>query len=179
MPNPKINKIQLNSTTYDLEDAAAQQSIESLQQDVSGLQQDIAQKEHFRGYFATTAEVQAIENPSDGDFAWNAQTGTVWNYTTTWTNSGEAIPDQTVQKSSSTPLMDGTASAGSSNQYAAGDHRHPTDTTRASAQALADETSARQDADSALGGRITELEGAGFVKASYAADTETLVLSTS
>ena len=34
--------------------------------------------------------------------------------------------------STSAPLMDGTASAGASAAYARGDHRHPTDTTRAS-----------------------------------------------
>lgn len=35
-----------------------------------------------------------------------------------------------VSPSSSTPLMDGTASAGSATTYARGDHRHPTDTSR-------------------------------------------------
>ena len=34
-------------------------------------------------------------------------------------------------KSSTSPLMDGTASAGSEKKYASGDHRHPTDTSRA------------------------------------------------
>lgn len=41
--------------------------------------------------------------------------------------------------SSATPNMDGTASTGTDNgEYARGDHRHPTDTSRASAQALQD-----------------------------------------
>lgn len=38
--------------------------------------------------------------------------------------------------STSTPLADGTASAGSSAAYARGDHRHPTDNTRAAASDL-------------------------------------------
>jgi hypothetical protein len=38
--------------------------------------------------------------------------------------------------SSASPLMDGTANAGSSDAYARGDHRHPTDTSRAAAAAL-------------------------------------------
>lgn len=38
--------------------------------------------------------------------------------------------------STETPLMDGTASYGSGNQYARGNHRHPTDTSRASAADL-------------------------------------------
>ncbi|MCL2556926.1 MAG: hypothetical protein FWE09_00445 [Treponema sp.] len=37
--------------------------------------------------------------------------------------------------SSATPLMDGAATAGSSGQYARGDHRHPVDTSRASTSA--------------------------------------------
>lgn len=40
----------------------------------------------------------------------------------------------------SVPLMDGVSSAGNSNNYARGDHRHPTDTTRAST-AVATQTS--------------------------------------
>lgn len=40
--------------------------------------------------------------------------------------------------SSATPQMDGTGSAGSSIDYSRGDHRHPTDTTRASATDLSD-----------------------------------------
>lgn len=173
-----ISKLQLESTTYNIKDETARTDIASLQSDVDGLMEDISQKEHFRGYYNTTAEIQGIPNPSDGDYAWNAETGTVWNYTTSWTDSNEKIPDQTVPKSTSTPLMDGTASVGSQTSYAAGDHRHPTDTTRASTSDLSAEVTARQDADSALGGRITAIEGAGYVKASYNAETETLVRST-
>lgn len=44
--------------------------------------------------------------------------------------SGGATP------SSASPLMDGTASAGSSADYSRGDHRHPTDTSRAAASDL-------------------------------------------
>lgn len=172
-----ISKFQLGSSSYNLKDAKARTDISSLQSDVNGLIKDVSQKEHFRGYYGTTAEIRAIPNPSDGDYAWNAQTGTVWNYTTAWTDSDKKIPDQTVPKSASTPLMDGAASVGSQNSYAAGDHRHPTDTTRASTADLTAEATARQDADTALGGRITAIEGAGYVKASYNAETESLVLS--
>ena len=42
--------------------------------------------------------------------------------------------------SSSAPLVDGTASAGSSTDYARGDHVHPTDTSRASATDLSTHT---------------------------------------
>jgi len=42
-----------------------------------------------------------------------------------------ATPAAGVSPSSATPLMDGTAAVGTSNAYARGDHRHPTDTSRA------------------------------------------------
>lgn len=55
--------------------------------------------------------------------------------------------------SSAIPQMDGTGSAGTSVNYSRGDHRHPTDTSRASATDLTNEVNARtakdllQDAD--------------------------------
>lgn len=106
---------------------------------IDGLRNDVNSKEHFRGYYATTAQVQAITTPSAGDFAYNAQTGTKWVYnasTSAWSDTGEAVPDQVTPKSMTTPLMDGTASAGAENAYAAGDHRHPTDTSRAAASTV-------------------------------------------
>lgn len=54
-----------------------------------------------------------------------------------------------VQPYTTAPAMDGTASAGVSDDYARGDHVHPTDTTRASVGAL-----------SALDGRVEDLEEA-------------------
>ena len=57
-----------------------------------------------------------------------------WNETDTSSDAYIAnkptIPSG-VSPSSTTPLMDGTASAGSETQFARGDHRHPTDTSRA------------------------------------------------
>ena len=100
--------------------------------DIDSIQQTIAETEHFRGYYATTAEIQALTVNHNGDYAYNAQTGTKWIFNgTSWADSKVKVPYQTVPKSTSSPLMDGTASAGSATAYAAGDHRHPTDTTRA------------------------------------------------
>lgn len=100
--------------------------------DIDSIQQTIAETEHFRGYYATTAEIQSLTTNHNGDYAYNAQTGTKWIFNgTSWADSKVKVPDQTVPKSTSSPLMDGTASAGSATAYAAGDHRHPTDTTRA------------------------------------------------
>lgn len=99
---------------------------------IEGIQQEITGKEHFRGYFATNAEIQAL-TATDGDFAFSAESGTKWAYNSNaWTDTETAVPDKTVEKSTTVPLMDGTATIGSSNKYAAADHIHPTDTTRAS-----------------------------------------------
>ena len=94
----------------------------------------IKNKEHFKGYFATTAEIKVLAG-EQGDFAYNAQTGTKWVYNVSskvWEDTTEKVPDQVVPKSETTPLMNGTPQVGSENKYAAGDHVHPTDTSRAS-----------------------------------------------
>lgn len=48
--------------------------------------------------------------------------------------------DNTVAKTTTTPKMNGTAAVGSETKYAAGDHVHPTDTTRAAASDLTSHT---------------------------------------
>lgn len=97
------------------------------------IREEMTNKEHFRGYYATTAEVLAITNPETGDFAYNAQTGTKWVYdsATGWSDSLVPVPDQMVEPYDGNPLMDGVASAGSVDKYSRGDHRHATDTSRA------------------------------------------------
>lgn len=46
--------------------------------DIDNIQQTIAETEHFRGYYATTKEIQALTTNHNGDYAYNAQTGTKW-----------------------------------------------------------------------------------------------------
>ena len=99
---------------------------------IEGIQQEITGKEHFRGYFATNAEIQEL-TATNGDFAFSAESGTKWAYNNNvWTDTKKAVPDKTVEKSTTVPFMNGTATIGLSNKYAAADHIHPTDTTRAS-----------------------------------------------
>lgn len=57
-----------------------------------------------------------------------------------------------------TPEMDGVGAPGSSVSYARGDHQHPTDTSRASATALADEVTARTNKDLSLDGDIAAVD---------------------
>lgn len=85
--------------------------------------------------YATLAELQAAHptgNPGDaymvGDhlYIWSVSTGA-------WVDAGTlSSPSPSV----TTPLMDGTAAIGSLTTYAKGDHRHPTDTSRASQEEL-------------------------------------------
>lgn len=89
--------------------------------------------------YTTLADLQT-EHPT-GSAGDAYQVGTSPNFTLyIWSTSQQAwvpagaltSPDATT----TTPLMDGTASVGSENAYARGDHRHPTDTSRASASDL-------------------------------------------
>lgn len=120
------------ATSIAAETSTRQTEIEAVNKDIEGLREDITNESHFRGYLATNAEVQALSG-TPNDYAYSAESGTVWIYQTDtgWTNSGKAVPDQTTPASNAVPLMDGTGSAGTANLYARGDHRHPSDNTKA------------------------------------------------
>lgn len=110
---------------------------EILKADVEGIQKQINEHAHFKGYKATNAEILEIE-ATPNDFAYSAESGTKWIYSEEngWQDSGVVVPDQLTPASELTPLIDGEASVGESESYARGDHRHPTDTTRASVEEL-------------------------------------------
>lgn len=105
---------------------------EVIKSDIEGLQQQIREEAHFRGYCQSIEEILEIE-ATPNDFAYCAETGTVWVYNgEEWASTDEVVPDQLTPASNATPLMNGEASVGKENAYARGDHRHPTDTTRVS-----------------------------------------------
>ena len=108
-----------------------------IEADVAGLQTQLNEEAHFRGYLSTNAKIQALDG-TPNDFAYSAESGTKWVYDADlgWLDTGTLVPDQLTPASNITPLVDGVASAGQSNEYARGDHRHPTDTTRASVEDL-------------------------------------------
>ena len=110
---------------------------EVIRSDVEGIQQQMNEESHFRGYVSTNAKIQALE-ATPNDFAYSAESGTMWIYEAQngWHDTGIPFPDQLTPASETTPLINGTASVGSENAYARGDHRHPTDTTRASVEDL-------------------------------------------
>jgi len=62
----------------------------------------------------------------------------------------EDVPDGATA-STATPLMDGTAAVGTSTAFARGDHRHPTDTSRASASDVSDLTTRVGNLETAVG----------------------------
>ncbi|KAA6360326.1 MAG: hypothetical protein EZS28_044147, partial [Streblomastix strix] len=70
-------------------------------------------------------EIQNLPNSANGDFAFSAESGTVWMYDNSWDNIGDIVPDQVAPASDVTPLVDsGTGVAGTSNEYSRGDHQH-------------------------------------------------------
>ena len=105
--------------------------VEQIKSDVGGLQAQINEEAHFRGYLSTNEKIQALE-ATPNDFAYSAESGTKWIYDTDdgWQDTNTPVPDQLTPASEATPLMDGAATVGTAENYARGDHRHPTDTTR-------------------------------------------------
>ena len=109
---------------------------EIIKSDVEGLQKKINEEAHFRGYLATNPTPYSPSNATPNDFVYSAKSGTKWVYDANegWIDTETPVPDQLTPASDTTPLINGTASVGSESAYARGDHRHPTDTTRASAE---------------------------------------------
>lgn len=101
--------------------------------DIQGLREDITNESHFRGMFNSVEELRAAyPTATPNDYAWIAG-GNIWIWKdNAWTDSREPVPSTAVPASNATPLMDGTASAGTANSYARGDHRHPSDSNKVS-----------------------------------------------
>ena len=117
--------------------APIEQQTEKIKVDIQGLQKHINEESHFRGYLKTNDEIKGLKK-TPNDFAYSAQSGTVWicNENLVWQDSGNPVPDQLTPASTLTPSMNGEASTGSENAYARGDHIHPIDITRASVEEL-------------------------------------------
>ena len=112
------------------------QNIATNTQSIENIQEAMASTQHFRGYYQTIAEITELDGHT-GDFAYCAEDEFKYVYNgEQWVKTDEAVPDQTVEKTTILPLMNGTATIGTDNRYASGNHVHPTDTTRASVEAL-------------------------------------------
>ena len=126
-----------NTYTKDEVKAYVNTQTEILRNDVEVIQNAINNEAHFRGYLSTNAKIQALE-ATPNDFTYSAESNTKWVYDAEkgWQDTGVTVPDQLTPASEKMPLMNGVASTGEEQAYARGDHRHPTDETRASVEEL-------------------------------------------
>ncbi|KAA6368219.1 MAG: hypothetical protein EZS28_036254, partial [Streblomastix strix] len=120
--NQLINEVnQLQSTVGSID-----ADIVGVKNELLVIQQELARQQHFRGYYLLNSDITSLPDSADGDFAFSAESGTVWMYDTTWYNSGQVVPDQVSPASDAVPLVDNaTGAAGISNEYSRGDHQHP------------------------------------------------------
>lgn len=89
-------------------------------------------------------------------------TATIATKTSELTNDSDFITSADIPEgaaaSSTTPLMDGTASVGSETRFARGDHRHPTDTSRQAAITSSNKLSADLISDGTTNKTVTATE---------------------
>ncbi|KAA6385742.1 MAG: hypothetical protein EZS28_018732 [Streblomastix strix] len=115
----EVNQLQLSI-------GGVEQAIDGLKNDIQTIQQELARQIHFRGYYLLNSVIQNLPNSANGDFAFSAESGTVWMYETDWYNSGDVVPDQVTPASDAIPsnsVVNGSAET--CNEYARGDHQHP------------------------------------------------------
>ncbi|KAA6402714.1 MAG: hypothetical protein EZS28_001755 [Streblomastix strix] len=103
----------------------ATQDIGGLQQQINVINEELNRQTHFRGNYLLNTDIQQLENSANGDFAFSAESGTVWMYDNSWYDSGDIVLDQVTPASDVNPLIDsGTGVAGTSTEYSH-DHQHP------------------------------------------------------
>ena len=110
--------------------------------------------------YATLADLQT-DHPV-GDAGDMYLVGTAPNFTLyVWSTSSNAWVDggalSSPQPSATTPLMDGTADKGQEYAYARGDHKHPTDTSRASQTDLTAVDNRLQTAEGTISQHTTDI----------------------
>lgn len=106
---------------------------QNIAQQFTQIRQDIENESHFRGVFTTVDELKsAYPTATPHDYAYITG-GNIWVYeNSAWTDSEKPVPASLVPASTSLPLMNGTASTGTSNNYSRGDHVHPSDASKVS-----------------------------------------------
>ncbi|KAA6386926.1 MAG: hypothetical protein EZS28_017547 [Streblomastix strix] len=116
---PDVNQLQSTVGSIDAD-------IVGVKNDIITIQQELARQQHFRGYYLLNSDITSLPDSADGDFAFSAESGTVWMYSDNWYNSGDIVPDQVTPASDAVPLVDNaTGAAGISTEYSRGDHQHP------------------------------------------------------
>ncbi|KAA6392053.1 MAG: hypothetical protein EZS28_012419, partial [Streblomastix strix] len=100
--------------------------IVGVKNDIISIQQELARQQHFRGYYLLNADITSLPDSVDGEFAFGAESGTVWMQDTNWYYSGQVVPDQVSPASDAVPLVDNaTGAAGINTEYSRGDNQHP------------------------------------------------------
>ena len=106
--------------------------IEKNRLDIDSIKSNVSDKEHFRGYFTSNDQIKNLSHSVKGDYAYSAETGTKWIFNgETWVDSTVLVPDKVTPASNTLPLVNGEAEVGKEELYARGDHRHPSDPTKA------------------------------------------------
>ncbi|KAA6385980.1 MAG: hypothetical protein EZS28_018493 [Streblomastix strix] len=123
--NQLINQVNLLQQSI----GTTEQDITDIKNDIDTINQELSRQTHFRGYYLLNSDIQNLPNSANGDFAFSAESGTVWMLDQNWYNSGDIVPDKVTPASDATPLSDGTATAGISTEYSRGDHIHPLNVT--------------------------------------------------
>ncbi|KAA6373805.1 MAG: hypothetical protein EZS28_030668 [Streblomastix strix] len=119
--NQLINQVNLLQQSI----GTTEQDITDIKNDIDTINQELSRQTHFRGYYLLNTDIQNLPNSANGDFAFSAESGTVWMFDANWYNSGDIVPDQVTPASDALPIVDGTAAAGISTEYSRGDHVHP------------------------------------------------------
>lgn len=131
--NEVSDRVDVNTTNIAVNTSAIEQ-----------LREELNNQDHFRGAYNSSAEILNISNPSNGDYAYSLESGTIWTYTNTgsplgWSDSGDAIPSGVYAFSDDIPLMDNAnGAAGTATTISRSDHRHPSDITKANISDLDD-----------------------------------------
>ncbi|KAA6378852.1 MAG: hypothetical protein EZS28_025621, partial [Streblomastix strix] len=73
---------------------------------------ELARQTHFRGYYLLNTDIINLASSATGDFAFSAESGTVWMYESSWYDSGQLVPDQVTPASDELPIVNGEARAG-------------------------------------------------------------------
>ncbi|KAA6367555.1 MAG: hypothetical protein EZS28_036917, partial [Streblomastix strix] len=119
--NQLINQVNLLQQSI----GTTEQDITDIKNDIDTINQELSRQTHFRGYYLLNNDIQNLPNSANGDFAFSAESWTVWMFDAAWYNSGDIVPDQVTPASDALPIVDGTATTGISTQYSRGDHVHP------------------------------------------------------
>ncbi|KAA6361774.1 MAG: hypothetical protein EZS28_042700, partial [Streblomastix strix] len=123
--NQLINQVNLLQQSI----GTTEQDITDIKNDIDTINQELSRQTPFRGYYLMNTDIQNLPNSANGDFAFSAESGTVWMFDQNWYNSGDIVPDQVTPAGDATPLSDGIATAGISTEYSRGDHVHPLNVT--------------------------------------------------